>query len=361
MRARRTGLGCEPGIDRGDSTALYDWCPESDSDIRLAAVPAIEDLQGRQCPACGGELADWRWVPTSEPALGDTQFLLRRCTTCGSAVTVGAVPERLHDLGAYRPGRPRLHTLVRPLLRAFDQHRLTMIRQVSPGPSRLLDVGAGRGRFVAAARAAGYQADGIEPSARGVAGAREIGVVLAQASIEEAAVPARSLGVVTLWHVLEHLDEPGQALKRIAGWLRPGGAILVGVPNLASLQAWVGGEGWYHLDVPRHRVHYTADGVQVLLRRSGFEVVRTHHVLAEHNPFGMWQSVLNRVTTTPSYVYNLLKRNASIRSTDLLVSGLGVPLAPFAALAELAAAAAGRGGTVAVLATRAAGDVGSVP
>jgi SAM-dependent methyltransferase len=271
------------------------------------------------------------------------------------------VPERLHDLGAYRPGRPRLYPLARPLLGAFDRRRLTMLGRLSPAPARLLDVGAGRGRFVAAARGAGYQADGIEPSARGVAGAGEIGVMLAQANIEEAPVPARSLDAVTLWHVLEHLDEPGEALKRIAGWLRPGGAILVGVPNLASLQAWVGAEKWYHLDVPRHRVHFTADGAQALLRRSGFEVVRTHHVLAEHNPFGMWQSLLNRVTTTPSYLYNLLKRNAPIRSTDLLVTALGVPLAPVAALAELAAAAAGRGGTVAVLAARTAGDVGSVP
>ncbi len=174
-------------------------------------------------------------------------------------------------------------------------------------------------------------------------------------------MPARSLDAVTLWHVLEHLDEPGAALARIAGWMRPGGAILVGVPNLASLQARLGGERWYHLDVPRHRVHFTVAGVQALLRRSGFEVVRTHHVLAEHNPFGMWQSLLNRVTTTPSYLYNLLKRNAPLRSPDLLVSALGVPLAPVAALAELAAAAAGRGGTVAVLAARTAGDVGSVP
>ncbi len=354
-------MGCEPGIDTADSTALWRWCPDWDPDIRLAAVPATGEHQGRQCPACGGQLADWRRVPTSEPALADTQFLLRRCTTCGTAVTIGAAPGGLHDLGAYRPGRPRLHKLARPLLGAFDRHRLTMLRRVSPPPARLLDVGAGRGRFVAAARAAGYMADGIEPSARGVAGARELGVVLAQASIQQAVVPACSLGAVTLWHVLEHLDDPGQALERIAGWLRPGGTILVGVPNLASLQAWVGGENWYHLDVPRHRVHFTAVGVQALLRRSGFEVVRTHHMLAEHNPFGMWQSLINRVTTTPSYLYNLLKRNAPIRSIDLLATALGVPLAPVAALVELAAAAAGRGGTVAVLATRTADDVGSVP
>lgn len=312
------------------------------------------------CPACGGELADWRWVPASEPTLGDARFLLRRCSRCGSAVTVGAPPERLHDLGAYRPGQPRLYRVMRPLLAAFDRRRLGILSPRLPPPARLLDVGAGRGRFVAAARAAGYEAEGIEPSTRGVAGAAANGIALRQESIEEASVAARSLDAVTLWHVLEHLDEPGRALERTARWLRPGGTLLVGVPNLASVQARVGGSRWYHLDVPRHRVHFTVAGLEALLRRSGFEIVSIHHVLAEHNPFGMWQSLLNRVTRTPSYLYNLLKRNAPLRSRDLLVSTLGLPLVPVAALGELAAGAAGRGGTVVVLASRLAERGGSV-
>jgi SAM-dependent methyltransferase len=174
-----------------------------------------------------------------------------------------------------------------------------------------------------------------------------------RASIGNAAVPAASLDAVTLWHVLEHLDDPGAALVTIAGWLRPGGALLVGVPNLASWQARLGGERWYHLDVPRHRVHFTAAGVEALLRAGGFEPVRTSHVLLEHNPFGMWQSFVNRFTAHPSYLYNLLKRNAPARSRDLLITMLALPLAPVAALAELAAGLVRRGGTIAILARRA--------
>ncbi|MGI8864448.1 MAG: class I SAM-dependent methyltransferase [Solirubrobacteraceae bacterium] len=324
-------------------------------------MPADGDLEGVRCPACGGALVTWRSVPAGEPALGVARFTLRRCTACGSALTVGVRPERLHELGAYRPGQPRLYPLVRPLLEAFDRRRLAMLRPLVPAPARLLDVGAGRGRFVAAACAAGYEAQGIEPSARGVAAASTIGVPLLHASIDDAPIAPSSVDALTLWHVLEHLDQPGEALARLASWVRPGGALLVGVPNLASVQAWLGGERWYHLDVPRHRVHFTPAGLAALLRRSGFDVVGTHHVLAEHNPFGMWQSLMNRVTASPSYLYNLLKRNAPIRSPDLLVTALGAPLMPIAALAELMAGAAGRGGTIAVLAVRRARTDGSVP
>jgi SAM-dependent methyltransferase len=239
------------------------------------------------------------------------------------------------------------------VLEAFDRHRVRMLAGLAPPPARLLDAGAGRGRFVAGARAAGYEASGIEPSQRGASAAAASGVPVERATIAAATVAAESLDAVTLWHVLEHIDDPSAALARIATWLAPDGVLLVGVPNLASLQARAGGERWYHLDVPRHRVHFTPAGLDALLRAQGFTPLRTHHLLAEHNPFGMWQSLVSRLTTHPSYLYNLLKRNAPVRSPDLALTVVALPLAPAAALLELAAGLARRGGTIAVLARRA--------
>jgi SAM-dependent methyltransferase len=305
---------------------------------------------GDACPACGGPLVAWRSVPSAEPAIGPARYELMRCQDCATAVTVGDAPPELHETGAYAPGAPRLAQLAAPILKAFDRQRLRMLR--TPPPARLLDAGAGRGRFVAGARAAGFLARGIEPSLRGVTAAATLGAPVEQATIEAAGIEPGSLDAVTLWHVLEHLDDPGAALAQIATWLAPGGVLLVGVPNLASLQARLGGERWYHLDVPRHRVHFTPAGVDALLRANNFAPIRTYHVLAEHNPFGMWQSLVSRVTTHPSYLYNLLKRNAPARSPDLAITALALPLAPVAALAEYAAGLAKRGGTIAVLARR---------
>jgi hypothetical protein len=173
-----------------------------------------------------------------------------------------------------------------------------------------------------------------------------------QASIEEATIEPGSVDAVTLWHVLEHVETPGLALARIREWLAPAGALLVGIPNLASVQARISGARWYHLDVPRHRTHFTPAGIGRLLESSGFDLVRISHVLLEHNPFGMWQSAVNQVTANPSYLYNVLKRNAPLASRDLGLTVAALPLAPLAALAELLAGLAGRGGTVAVLARR---------
>jgi hypothetical protein len=129
--------------------------------------------------------------------------------------------------------------------------------------------------------------------------------------------------------------------------------VLVAVPNLASAQACVGGERWYHLDVPRHRSHFTVRGVHALLSATGFTPVRTHHLSLEWGPFGMWQSLVNRFSVHPSYLYNLLKRNVPLDPRDLGVTALATALAPLAAIAEVLAGLAGRGGAITVLARRA--------
>jgi SAM-dependent methyltransferase len=306
----------------------------------------------RLCPACGGALVAWRTVPGSDPALpGD--YALARCVRCASAVTLAPAPAQAHEAGAYGGGAPRGSRLAAPILRTFSRRRLALLAAAGArAPGRLLDVGAGRGRFVAEARAAGWQAHGIEPSQRGVEGARALGIELQRGGIDDADVAAGSLDAATLWHVLEHLDEPGPALTRITGWLRPGGLLLVGVPNLASIQACAGAAVWYHLDVPRHRTHFTVAGLHALLRARGLEPVATHHVLAEHNPFGLWQSLVSRATRTPSWLYHALKRNAPLRSRDALVTAAALPLTPVAVLAEAAFGLLGRGGTIAVIARR---------
>ena len=283
---------------------------------------------------------------------------LARCGACGTAVTEterGAAP--LHETGAYGMRAPVLSDAALPILRAFDRQRLRLLgRALRPPPGshdpRLLDVGAGRGRFVASARAAGYDAEGVEPTERGVIAARALGVELRQARLEDTAVAPESLDAITAWHVLEHLDDPAGAVGRMAGWLRPGGVLLIGVPNLDSLQARWSGARWYHLDLPRHRTHFTPAGLRALIVGQGLAPVHVHHLLLEHNAFGMWQSLVNRATRTPSYLYNLLKRNARLNAADLAVTAMALPLAPLAAALELAAELARRGGTIAVCARR---------
>ena len=291
-------------------------------------------------------------MAAGEPA-DARRFPLLRCRACRSAVTSGAPPgAEAYESGVYAPAAPRALPLVRALQRATVAQPVRILQRAGVRPGgRVLDAGAGAGRLVEALTRSGYDARGIEPSARSAAMAAAAGRAVSVEAIEDHG--DEGLDAVVLWHVLEHLDEPRAALTKVRSWLRRGGLLLVGVPNIASLQAAVGGPGWLHLDAPRHRVHLTPAGLRALLDDSGFAPGRVHHNVWEHNPAGMWMAMLSRAGMRSGLPFHLLKRNATARPRDLALMAAGVPLAPLAAAVEALAGAVGRGGTIAAEARRA--------
>jgi 2-polyprenyl-3-methyl-5-hydroxy-6-metoxy-1,4-benzoquinol methylase len=292
----------------------------------------------------------WRSVPGGEPA-DPYSYELLRCASCGTAVTEGAPPApEAYETGQYALTRPRAAHAIDRVQRAVAREPVRMLRRAGlAAGARVLDIGAGPGRLVEALDVAGYDARGIEPSRRSVALARAAG----RRGVELRGLFDHSdsgLDAAVLWHVLEHLDDPHAALATVGSWLRPGGLLLVAVPNAASFQAEIAGGAWFHWDVPRHRVHFTSDGLRRLLARSGFEVVRTHHLVVEQNLHGMWMAMLTRLGMRPGFPFHFLKRNIEPTARDLAISALGVALVPGAAALEAVAALMRRGGTVAALA-----------
>lgn len=304
------------------------------------------------CPACGGELVPWIAVESGEPSDPRT-FPLERCVSCGTSVTGGEPPTaEAYEAGMYAPGKPRASGIVDAFQKATVGQPVRMLRRAGlPAGAKVLDAGAGPGRLVEALGEGGYDASGIEPSVRSTAIATEAGRDVTRASIEEWDGATGPYDAAVLWHVLEHLDDPGAALGRIASWLRPGGMLLIGVPNPASLQARIAGPGWLHFDAPRHRVHFSPDGLARLAVSKGFEPGRTHHVIWEQNPHAMWMSMLTRLGMRPGFPFHLLKRNIDPRPKDLAILALGIPLLPVAFAAEMGAAASGHGGTIAMVLT----------
>ena len=291
-------------------------------------------------------------VPAGEPA-DPRRFELLRCANCASAVTAGEPPgPEAYEQGVYRPGKPRAATLLRGLQRAAATQPVGLLERagLSPG-ARVLDAGAGGGRLVAELARRGHRTYGIEPSARSRERALATGLDVRADTLQQH--EACGLDAVVMWHVLEHLDDPRAAVERVRDWLRPGGLLLVGVPNPASAQARIAGPGWLHFDTPRHRVHLTPHGLAAVVRAAGLEPAATHHMIWEHNPAGMWMALLTRMGMAPGLPFHLLKRNARARPRDAALLAAGVPLAPLAVAGEAIAAAAGRGGTVAIVARRA--------
>jgi 2-polyprenyl-3-methyl-5-hydroxy-6-metoxy-1,4-benzoquinol methylase len=311
------------------------------------------------CRACGGAAVE-RWRVAHEVAAGRTdegRWELLRCRDCGTAMLPGSdrypPPPELYEVGTYAPSAGLRDVPLRPLRRLADGERLRLLGALPPA-ARVIDVGAGRGRMVAALRARGFDAVGIEPSVTGAQAARARDLPVEPVALESAAFPPGEADLVVLWHVLEHLDDPQAALERARPWIKGNGRLVVSAPNLASLQARIGGDRWFHQDVPRHRTHFTAAGLQALLRRSGFGVSRPRHLIMEQNWLGMWLTLLNRLTFDRDVPFRFAKRDLSYRNRreaawDGLISVVaGIPLIPVAVSVELVAELARQGGTVVV-------------
>ena len=165
---------------------------------------------------------------------------------------------------------------------------------------------------------------------------------------------------VVLWHVAEHLRTPEQTVRGIARLLRPGGVLLIAVPNFGSPEARIGRAGWFHLDVPRHLVHFTPSTLTAILAAAGFRPVKVTHLVPEYDLFSFVQTVENRLGLPPNLLYDVLRRpEARLRrqpapagSQAGVAVGLAVPLSIAAAVIAPLAAAARRSATIAVYAVR---------
>lgn len=264
-----------------------------------------------------------------------------------------------YNVGIYmKDERPPLAVLDRALSVLADMRLREIERWKRPG--RLLDVGSGKGRFVWRAKARGWSARGVEPVPGTVKLARtRYGVDVVEGTLIDAHFPAGSFDVVTMWHVLEHVEDPRTELREVSRTLADDGLLALEVPNIASLQARIGGDRWFHLMLPHHLVHYTPRALRSVLASAGFDVVRMRTLSPEQGPLGMLQTVLNRLGGERDFLFHRLKRmpqqgSRGAYAASMLKTAL---IAPFAFLpatgAELVASWAGHGSVIRVLARKA--------
>ena len=215
-----------------------------------------------------------------------------------------------------------------------------------------LELGSGTGWMLRALRERGWQAVGSE---RTVQAAREAGDVPMFVGDLEAIRDAPTLDLVIMFHVLEHLADPLATLREVARRLRPGGTLILGIPNIASWQARATGSSWMHLDVPRHLAHFSPEAIEDALQASGLRLARVDFRSFEHDPFGWVQSILDRLGFEQGLLVKLLARMRDRRTgplATLAAAVLAIPLGAVGLLLALASWPAGAGAVMEVWAVR---------
>ncbi len=237
----------------------------------------------RACPGCHSNSSRYQ---------RDMVAPLYECGDCGTVFASRVPDERaLQEVyeklysdvgGAYRPHRievevmRRAHEAGKPVKIGWERRWLfSKIKAMEGG--RLLDVGAGTGYFLYAAKMKGFDVVGVELSDMAIdLGVAVHGIPVKRGRIEDLDVPNGAFDVVTAWEVLEHLVDPLATLKSVSRMLRPNGVFAGSIPNYERPR-YRFGANLGRTSVPPVHLNFWGPGpFRNMLEKAGFADVRVY-------------------------------------------------------------------------------------
>jgi ubiquinone/menaquinone biosynthesis C-methylase UbiE len=254
-----------------------------------------------------GWLDDYRYAADLDVALADASFDRVRCVACSMSfhrtVLESEGLQQLYGSWISEEQVLAVEKAVRIADPGYDdrkqQRQAIMFRQLAHHAGKgasLVDFGCGDGSFVRAAVAAGFDARGIDfsESRQGQSDKNGISIVANFAEYERAGCPTP--GIVTAFEVLEHLDNPLRTLREIASRLKPGGVLVLAVPDCSGTVVPRTADEFSNVHVLEHINHFTPDSLTTMLDRAGFS--RTQPKVVWAGAKNTARQVLKRAPTT---------------------------------------------------------------
>jgi 2-polyprenyl-3-methyl-5-hydroxy-6-metoxy-1,4-benzoquinol methylase len=232
------------------------------------------------------------------------EFTVVKCRSCGLMRTnPRPTPDTIgfyypDDYGPYvgtrvQQARPKtaswLKKLLRPIFRRVFNFNTTTLPAMAPG--RMLEIGCASGAFLHQMAGKGWQVQGIEFSEKAAQAAAQLGYPVHAGPLETAPQPDEPFDLIVGWMVLEHLHDPIGCLRKLQGWVKPGGYLVLSVPNANSIDFRLFKKYCYANHLPNHLFHFTPHALSNVLQNSGWKLEKVHH-----------QRVLNNLIASTGYV-----------------------------------------------------------
>lgn len=233
-----------------------------------------------RCPLCGG--SDFDVVLQTHDRVmrtSDEQFRLVRCRGCG-LLRVYSQPDSATLSASYASDyaphvRPGLSGWAKGVL---ERRSVRMLQEYVGAPKQVVDIGCATGDLLLAVRRAGNpHVTGVETGAGAAESARQRGLDVVTGDLVSASFSSGSFDTALVSHTLEHVGDPVAFLAEVRRILKPGGAVLLWLPNVDSVEARIWRRYWIGYDVPRHLTTFSTGTLGRALRSTGFTVQDIRH------------------------------------------------------------------------------------
>ncbi|MFI6044149.1 class I SAM-dependent methyltransferase [Nocardia sp. NPDC051321] len=237
--------------------------------------------------------------------------------SCGLAASPDIAEDALHaahDAGdRAQLGYP---PVVRGLMNLICQYVTWRLARQRVDFSNTLEVGAGAGRLAHVLRHRGCYVTAIDPhsSAPGVLNSRTSDLI----------DHSDRYSAIVYWHVLEHIPRPNAELRAAAALLRPGGSLVIAVPDPTSVQSHMFGAAWRGWNLPEHRFHFSRPVLTELLTSVGLQA-RTLNLSGGHTLAGWMDGPTH--AAAGSHLTEVWSRGGVRNMIGRLTSTVTLPLA----------------------------------
>ena len=235
-------------------------------------------MMSKKCPWCNSEKAH-KHLELKDYFLTQEDFEIWVCEDCGLLYTSPRpAPEKIGDYyksEAYYSHQENKIGLIPRIYESVKKVNLKHKVNLAIGgleKGKLLDIGCGVGDFLQQIESKGWQCTGIEPSED----AAKIAKKRIQATIykpeEIDTLIDETYDVITMWHVLEHVDDLRTEVEHLFRLLKKGGRLVIALPNYKSYDATYYQDKWAAYDVPRHLNHFDKQTIVNIFNTKGLKI-----------------------------------------------------------------------------------------
>ncbi len=204
------------------------------------------------------------------------RFEIDKCTNCGLGSTKNLKPQT----GEYHRDEVYIHE--QDLFENIFKRRIRAIEKYRSSPGKVLEIGSSTGLMLSVFKDRGWEVLGIEMSKLSAKFAQDKGIDTIVGTFEKSRIESGSIDVAILNHTMEHLEDPVQVISKIYRILKPGGLLLIDVPNFGSLSARYQQMNWSLLLPNEHLWHFTKESFENIFKQTGFDLIFCAR------PSGLW-------------------------------------------------------------------------